>query len=134
MLHHNYLTFIHSNTHLPSYTFLLHAGSRSSEGAHANSTGANGSPGVTAPGLDLTELDRVTACLMGRGIVVSTHGAYRSTQNRSVKFCTAAGLTPFPATEQVLRWFSSYLKQEGVKREESVSGNQKRPNILLEKD
>ena len=63
-------------------------------------------------GLDLTELDKVTARLMRKGIANSTYRAYRSAQNRFVKFCTEAGLTPVPATEQVLCWFISNLKQD----------------------
>ena len=68
------------------------------------------SPAAPSTRLDLAELDKVAAGLMAKGIAESTNRAYRSAQNRFMKFCGEAGLTPVPASEEVLCFFVAHLQ------------------------
>ena len=66
------------------------------------------------PGLDLTQLDRVVQELFVAGLAGYTQKSYMSGEKRFMGFCAAAGLRPFPVTEQILLAFVAFLFKEGL--------------------
>ena len=66
-------------------------------------------PTGSAPGLVVSQLERVVRGLFSAGLATSTQRAYRTGSNRYLKFCQGASITPFPASEQSLCLFVGHL-------------------------
>ena len=66
-------------------------------------------PTGSAPGLVVSQLERVVRGLFSAGLEASSQRAYRTGSNRYLKFCQGASITPFPASEQSLCLFVGHL-------------------------
>ena len=62
--------------------------------------------------MDVTQLVPVVQGLFTAGLAESTRKAYQAGGIRYSKFCREAGLTPYPASEEVLLFFIAHLHQE----------------------
>ena len=67
------------------------------------------------PGLDIARLDPAVQYYCGKSIAPSTQQTYQSALNRFYAFCSLFNVTtPFPVSEEILCYFSSYLATQHV--------------------
>ena len=76
-------------------------------------TGASPRP---VPTLDLAQLEAALHHYVDNSVAAATKLSYATAQRRYLSFCAAAGVTqPFPATENVLCRYVTYLGQQNLK-------------------
>ena len=79
---------------------------------HSSTSSRNRPTDPPSPRLDVTQLVPVIQGLFTAGLAESTRKAYQAGGIRYSKFCWEAGLTPYPASEEVLLFFIAHLHQE----------------------
>ena len=67
------------------------------------------------PGLDIPSLDQAVQYYCSKGIAPATHQTYQSALKRFYSFCSLFNIvSPFPVSENILCYFSSYLATQHV--------------------
>ena len=95
--------------------FALHPSG--SEGAMPCSRVTGGNAHSAGPRLDCGGLEENVSFFLDHALAPSTHQSYKSGQNRYLRFCQDAALSPWPLSEQALCLFVAQLGKEGLRHQ-----------------
>ena len=100
--------------------FSLHPSAKAAKEPMPCSRVAGGNAHSAVPRLDLGCLEESVSFFLDHVLASSTRQSYKSGQNRYLRFCQDAALSPWLLSEQLLSFFVAQLGKEGLRHQSII--------------